>query len=90
MKELEKMTQDQQRGYVLAELIYGLGKALVNGIKETEIYETTENQLALVLKMESSFKQALVLFKAAMVEDTDKLEVMLEKAVGAPKALDYE
>lgn len=90
MEELEKMTQDQQRGYVLAELIYGLGKALVDGMKGTEIFETTAEQSGLISEMERAFKQAITLYKNTMTEDTGELELLLKRAVDAPKALNYE
>ena len=89
MEEASKMTLGQQKGYVLAELIYGLGKALIGDMKHKEISETMDEQLKVILKMEIIFEQALVLFKDA-VTNTDNLEVMLEKAVNAPKALNYE
>jgi len=90
MEELNKMTQDQQRGYAIAELIYGFGKALVKGMKETEIHESTENQMILISEMDRAFKLAITLFKSAMTEDTEKLEKLLEQAADAPKALNYE
>jgi len=90
MEELEKMTQDQQRGYVLAEITYGLGKALVNDMEEMEITETLENQMMLITEMEAAFEQASTSFKGAMTEDTEKFKKMLEHAVGAPEAIDYK
>ena len=90
MKELEKMTQDQQRGYVLAEITYGLGEALVNDMKQTEIAETLENQMTLIAKMKGAFEQASTSFRDAMTEDTEKFEEMLQHAVDAPQALNYE
>ena len=90
MEELNKMTQDQQRGYVIAELIYGLGCALTRGMKAIAVAETTDDQMELVAYMEKSFKRSMVLFNKAMTVDTEKFEQMLEKAVGAPKALGYE
>jgi hypothetical protein len=90
MEELKEMTQDQQRGYLLAEQIYGLGKALVTGMEETAIFETTGNQLMLMAEMDKAFKQASILFKDTMTEDTEKFEAILQKAVGAPKALGYK
>ena len=90
MEELEKMTQDQQRGYVLAELVYGLGMALTKGMQSTPTPETTDAQLKLIAFMKKSFAQVMELLNDAMTKDTEKFEKMLLRAVIAPKALNYE
>lgn len=90
MEEVKKMTQDQQRGYVLAEQIYGLGKALVNGMKETEVFETADKQVLLITEMERTFKKAIELFKEVLTADTKELEERLQLAVDAPKTLRYK
>ena len=90
MEELNKITQDQQRGYVLAELVYGLGCALTRGVKATDIPETTDAHLRLIALMEKTFAQTKEVLNDAMIEDTEKFEKMLKKAVGASQALNYE
>ena len=90
MEELNKMTQDQQRGYVLAELVYGLGSALTKGMQSTPIPETAEAQMKLIALMKKAYVQSEALLNNAMIEDTEAFEKMLQCAVGAPKALNYE
>ena len=90
MEELSKMTQDQQRGYVLAELVYGLGMALTQDMKANDIPETATDHLKLRSFMVITFTQMKKLLDNAMTEDTEEFEKLLQDAVGAPKALNYE
>lgn len=90
MEELEKMTQDQQRGYVLAEIMYGYGCAMTEGMKTTPIPETMSMQLKMIKFIDKASERALKMLKDALTTDTGEFEEMLKKAVGAPNALNYE
>ena len=89
MEELKKMTQDQQRGYVLSELLIGFGHLIVKGVEDEDIKETVTNQLGRIGYMKSACRQLIELLNDAMTEDTEKFEEILQRAVGAPKVLNY-
>lgn len=90
MEELNKMTRDQQRGYVLSELLIGFGHLMVKGVEDEDIKETMTKQLGRIGYIKSACEQLIELLNAAMTEDTEKFEKTLQHAVLAPNALNYK
>ena len=90
MEELKEMTQDQQRGYLICELMLGACNALIEDVSKKGIYEAAPEQLIEVLHIEDCFRRVISLLKEAMTADTERLEEMLVMAVRAPKVLNYK
>ena len=90
MEEVKKMTQDQQRGYLLSELLIGYGYAMVQGVQVEDIKETLTDQQGRIRYIQTAHEGLMELLNDAMTEDTEKFGEMLKRAVNAPKALRYK